>query len=150
MSGFTFQTCHIEMVSWSVAFPEISLNVEDSRIFQEYLRPHVQWEVSDHWIYVKNTNVNGQGFQAISFVFQLKRKPSYVMLNRIFPCFLILLLELAVFTIPSDEGEKLAVGITLILAQTVFLLVIETDLPRTSDQVPVLSKQTSIYVFIIY
>ena len=106
--------------------------------------------MTDHWIHIENNTAKGQGFQTISFVFQLTRKPTYVMLNRIFPCFLILLLELAVFTIPSDEGEKLAVGITLILAQTVFLLVIETDLPHTSDQVPVLSKQTSIYVFIIY
>ena len=131
----------MEIDSWSVPLPEIQISQEGSSFYMDKLRPNIQWDVIDYWTYVMNTtNELGSEFNTFSFVFKLRRTPIFVLLNRLLPCCIMILLELMIFMIPPDAGEKLSLGITLLLAQTVFQLVIEGDMPKTSDQIPLISK----------
>lgn len=52
-------------------------------------------------------------------------------------------LTLLAFIIPPDSGEKVALGITVLLAFSVFMLAVAENLPETSEYVPLLSKHTS-------
>jgi hypothetical protein len=49
-------------------------------------------------------------------------------------------LTLLVFCLPPDSGEKVTMGITVLLAFSVFLLRMGEDLPETSEYIPLLSK----------
>ena len=70
----------------------------------------------------------------------LKRKARYTVVNVVTPITLLSVMDLLVFWLPPESGEKVSLGITVLLSFSVFLLVVDERLPRTSDTVPVLSK----------
>lgn len=45
---------------------------------------------------------------------------------------------MAGFYIPSDSGEKVAMGITTLLSMSVFLMVITEAMPPTPDSLPLI------------
>ena len=47
-------------------------------------------------------------------------------------------LTLLVFFLPPDSGEKIALGITVLLAFSVFVLAIAEKMPETSDSIPLI------------
>ena len=60
------------------------------------------------------------------------------MYNVIFPCLMMSVLTLLVFVLPPDSGEKISLGITVLLAFSVFVLAIAEKMPETSDSVPLI------------
>jgi len=51
---------------------------------------------------------------------------------------LLLLRALFVFYLPPDSGEKVSLGITVLLSFSVFLLRISENVPKTSDCIPLI------------
>ena len=76
----------------------------------------------------------------VSFNLYLSRKAAYYGLNILTPCIMIVLLALLMFWLPADSGEKVSLGITCLLAFSVFQLVLADNSPKTSDFFPVLSE----------
>ena len=70
----------------------------------------------------------------------LERKAQYSIINVIVPIVLLSIMDLLVFWLPPESGEKVSLGITVLLSFSVFLLVVDERMPRTSDTVPILSK----------
>lgn len=62
------------------------------------------------------------------------------MYNVVFPCVMMSALTLLVFCLPPDSGEKIALGITVLLAFSVFMLAVAENLPETSEFVPLISQ----------
>jgi len=86
----------------------------------------------------------------ITYTVQMRRKPLFYVFNMIMPCFLITLVALLGFYVPSDSGEKVSMGgtddvtaaesegkvsmgITTLLSMTVFLMLVAENMPPTSD-----------------
>ena len=86
-------------------------------------------------------------FSQIEATFIFKRKPLFFLLYLILPCLLISTLILLVFVIPPSSGERLGLGITVILNMSVYLLVVSDHLPQSSDESPLLGVY---YVMMIY
>jgi len=76
----------------------------------------------------------------ITFTVQMRRKPLFYVFNMIMPCFLITLVALLGFYVPSDSGEKVSMGITTLLSMTVFLMLVAENMPPTSDVLPLVGK----------
>ncbi len=74
------------------------------------------------------------------FSLKLQRKAQYSVINVIAPIVLLSLMDLLVFWLPPESGEKVSLGITVLLSFSVFLLVVDERMPRTSDTVPLLSE----------
>ena len=70
----------------------------------------------------------------------ISRKPLYYVFNLIIPCALIATLTLIKFFLPPESGEKVGLGITVLLAMTVFLLLVADSLPSTSESIPLLGE----------
>jgi nicotinic acetylcholine receptor len=49
-------------------------------------------------------------------------------------------LTLLVFCLPPESGEKIALGITVLLAFSVFMLAIAEKMPETSESIPLIGK----------
>ena len=74
---------------------------------------------------------------------ELERKSQYTIINVLIRIILLSIMDLLVFWLPPESGEKVSLGITVLLSFSVFLLVVDERLPRTSDTVPILSKYYS-------
>ena len=79
----------------------------------------------------------------ITYTVQMRRKPLFYVFNMIMPCFIITLISLLGFYIPSNSGEKVSMGITTLLSMTVFLMLVAENMPPTSDVLPLVGKKAT-------
>ena len=79
----------------------------------------------------------------ITYTVQMRRKPLFYVFNMIMPCFIITLISLLGFYIPSNSGEKVSMGITTLLSMTVFLMLVAENMPPTSDVLPLVGKKVT-------
>ena len=57
-----------------------------------------------------------------------------------FPCMMMSTLTVLVFCLPPDSGEKIALGVTVLLAFSVFMLAIAEKMPETSESIPLIGE----------
>ncbi|KAH1029732.1 hypothetical protein HUJ05_002910, partial [Dendroctonus ponderosae] len=79
-----------------------------------------------------------QPYVDVTFTIQIRRRTLYYFFNLIVPCVLISSMALLGFTLPPDSGEKLTLGVTILLSLTVFLNLVAEKIPTTSDAVPLI------------
>ncbi|KAJ8396445.1 hypothetical protein AAFF_G00017510 [Aldrovandia affinis] len=80
-------------------------------------------------------------YQEVHFGLIIQRKPLFYIINIILPCSLISSLVVLAYFLPAQAGgQKLTVSISILLAQTVFLILISQKIPETSLSVPLIGK----------
>ena len=47
---------------------------------------------------------------------------------------------LMIFLLPADSGEKVSLGVSILVAISVFLLLVAGNVPDTSDAIPIIGK----------
>ena len=77
----------------------------------------------------------------VTFYISMRRRTLYYLFNIIFPCLWLTVLSLLGFWLPPDSGEKITLGITVLLAFSVFMLLIAESMPATSEFVPLIGKE---------
>lgn len=77
-------------------------------------------------------------FSLIEFTLTLHRLPMYYVLYLVLPCLCLSLLSPCIFFVPPESGERIGFGITVVLAMSVYLLVISDKLPEKSNQSPLI------------
>lgn len=90
----------------------------------------------DYVIYEDDTPVP---YTFVEYSVKLHRIPTYFVFYLIMPCFLISGTTFLSFFLPPESGEKVSLGITVLLSLTVFLLIVAELLPPT-DVVPIIGK----------
>ncbi|XP_012938549.1 neuronal acetylcholine receptor subunit alpha-7 isoform X1 [Aplysia californica] len=74
----------------------------------------------------------------LTYTIHIRRRTLYYGFNIIIPCVLISSLTLLLFILPPDAGEKISLGVTILLSLMVFLLLVAETMPPTSDAVPLI------------
>lgn len=75
----------------------------------------------------------------ITFTLHLKRRASFYIFNLLIPCMMISFLAPLGFYLPADSGEKVSLGVTVLLALTVFQLLVAESMPP-SESVPLIGE----------
>jgi len=84
----------------------------------------------------------------ITFVIQIRRRTLYYFFNLIVPCVLIASMAVLGFTLPPDSGEKLSLGVTILLSLTIFLNTVSAIIPITSDS-PLIGTYFNCIMFMV-
>jgi len=84
----------------------------------------------------------------ITFIIKIRRRTLYYFFNLIVPCVLIASMAVLGFTLPPDSGEKLSLGVTILLSLTVFLNTVSETMPVTSDN-PLLGTYFNCIMFMV-
>eukprot|EP00794_Sanderia_malayensis_P012082 gene12082-13326_t len=79
-----------------------------------------------------------EAFSLINFKINLDRLPLYWVLYLVLPCLCLSMVSLCSFYVPSESGERIGYSITVVLAMSVYLLVISEKLPEKSDSKPLI------------
>ena len=62
------------------------------------------------------------------------------MINLVLPSAMLSVLVVLLYLLPPDSGEKISMGVSLLLSTSVFTVIISENVPNTSRQVPLIGK----------
>uniref|UniRef100_UPI00359010F7 neuronal acetylcholine receptor subunit alpha-7-like n=1 Tax=Myxine glutinosa TaxID=7769 RepID=UPI00359010F7 len=137
---FDVQSCDLKFGSWSYDGWLIDLQKMDADTSR--YTSNGEWDLIE--IPGKKNVVRYECCQEpypdVTYTVTIRRRTLYYALNLLVPCLLISTLSLLVFLLPADSGEKISLGITVLLSLTVFMLLVAEIMPATSDSVPLIGQ----------
>lgn len=111
--------------------------------------------VSTEWELVEITkyeivigNVSGSYYPYGIFEVVIRRDPHYYITALVIPSTFLCLLSFVVFLAPPDSGERVSLGVSMVLGLTVFQLLVSDTLPTASKQPPILNGYLSSTFFL--
>ncbi|XP_036057611.1 neuronal acetylcholine receptor subunit alpha-9 [Onychomys torridus] len=138
---FDNQQCNLTFGSWTYNGNQVDIfNALDSGDLSDFIED-VEWEVHGMPA-VKNVISYGccsEPYPDVTFTLLLKRRSSFYIVNLLIPCVLISFLAPLSFYLPAASGEKVSLGVTILLAMTVFQLMVAEIMPA-SENVPLIGK----------
>nr|XP_046249491.1 neuronal acetylcholine receptor subunit alpha-7a [Scatophagus argus] len=137
---FDVQRCDLKFGSWTYGGWSLDLEMMEADI--------TGYIANGEWDLVEVPGQKNQRsyecceetYPDVTFTVVMRRRTLYYGLNLLIPCVLISTLALLVFLLPADSGEKISLGITVLLSLTVFMLLVAEIMPPTSDSVPLIAE----------
>lgn len=142
---FDQQRCEMIFGSWTYTGNAVTLKFYKDR---DYVELSDYWK-SGTWDIVEVPgclqSFNGSKWgvpteSQITFYITIRRKTLFYTVNLILPTVLISFLCILVFYLPAEAGEKVTLGISILLSLVVFLLLVSKILPPTSLVIPLIAK----------
>ncbi|KAH7645929.1 neuronal acetylcholine receptor subunit alpha-7-like protein [Dermatophagoides farinae] len=138
---FDDQRCELKFGSWTYDGLQVDLLPENvSADTSDY-------QVNSEWVLVDVPSIRTSQyyeccpgpFVDIKFIIHIKRRTLYYGFNLIIPCIILSSMTLLSFSSPPESGEKLHLGVTILLSMTVFLVQLSKILPATSDSISIIA-----------
>ena len=108
---------------------EISFYAMNNKVDTSLFNENGVWELTDTHV---QAGVTAQYIQYLTATFYIKRRASYYLVNMLLPISTMGVLNLLVFLLPAESGERVSYSMTLLLAIAVFLTIAAEQLPKTS------------------
>ena len=145
---FDFMPCKARIESWFYSIRYQNFKENSSQLFLYNFSNHEQWTLDSHHttyhhLYYGTSN---DTFSAVDFHVLMKRKTSYYHMNVVMPVIMLSVLECITFLLPSEQPIRIQVSVLLLMAFTMFLAIIQADLPRSSDQIPLLTIYVTLMI----
>uniref|UniRef100_A0A3B5B898 Neuronal acetylcholine receptor subunit alpha-7-like n=1 Tax=Stegastes partitus TaxID=144197 RepID=A0A3B5B898_9TELE len=137
---FDIQRCELKFGSWT--FDGWLLDIQMKEADVSGYMPNGEWDLLEvpggrHEVFY---DCCAEPYPDITFVVTLRRRTLFYALNLLIPCVLLSSMTLVVFLLPANSGEKISLGITVLLSLTVFMLMVAEIMPATSDSVPLIGQ----------
>lgn len=142
---FDGQQCRFTYGSWTYNGNQLDiLNAMESADLADLVE-NVEWEVLGM---PAKKNIVQYGccadpYPDVTYTLQLKRRASFYVFNLLIPCVMISFLAPLGFYLPADSGEKVSLGVTVMLALTVFQLLVAEIMPP-SENVPLIGEENNV------
>ncbi|ELT89403.1 hypothetical protein CAPTEDRAFT_123138, partial [Capitella teleta] len=140
---FDTQACPIEIGAWAYKSSRMNLTSVRDVIETHEFKVNGEWAIRGtvaRWEEITLPCCPDIRYSKVVFVMVLDRRYMFYIMNIVLPCSLLSVLILVVFCVPPDAGEKISAGISVLLAFTVFLLMLADNVPRTSLDVPIIGE----------
>ncbi|NWV81914.1 ACH10 protein, partial [Dasyornis broadbenti] len=138
---FDGQRCRLTFGSWTYNGNQIDLrNQLDTGDLTDFVE-NVEWEVLGMPA-TRNVITYGccsEPYPDVTYTLLLRRRASFYIFNLLLPCIMVSFLAPLGFYLPADSGEKVSLGVTVLLALTVFQLLVAESMPP-SESVPLIGK----------
>ena len=126
--------------SWTFEVVDLDIHADLSPLHSTQYVKSAEWDLMGA---SKKRNVQSYAccthpFSDVTITFVFKRKPLFYIFNLIIPCMIIMSMVLLGFFLPPESGERITLSITVLLAMAVFLQLAAENLPRNSENVPVM------------
>ncbi|KAL3843077.1 hypothetical protein ACJMK2_021077 [Sinanodonta woodiana] len=126
---FDTQSCKVVLIPWGSLPNEIALKSNSDVVLKTFFSENGEWEILSTSVAFAETDT----LSLIQFNIKMKRRPTFFLVNVILPIIFMGLLNILVFLLPAESGERISFAITVLLAFTVFLTLVGDNLPKTSQ-----------------
>ena len=138
---FDKQKCNLKFGAWSYTTAKMNLTNVTATINMDSYKTNGEWEIS-HTL-VKRNEFNyaccpEDKFSNIEFKIYLRRRHTYYVMNVILPSIMTSILLLSIFF--CTPGQKVQIGVVVLLSFRIFLLNVADNIPKTSDHIPILGE----------
>ncbi|XP_060070163.1 acetylcholine receptor subunit beta-like [Ylistrum balloti] len=119
-----------------------SLHVLDLTYLEEskamdIVEENAKWKITQHRPYV--SSFGDTSFVYVAFPLTLERKPMFFLITIIAPVVVLSILNVCVFFIPAQAGERISFAVSSLLSFAVYMTILSSEIPDNSDPVPILS-----------
>lgn len=136
ISKFPFDTqrCVVGILAWGTRTDTLNFTSVEANAQLDYFSPNSDWTLQEH-----STNVNEWHSQSVFQVtLQVKRQPLYYTVMVVIPTLLFAVLNPLVFLLPVESGERVGFSVTILLSYAIFLTLVSSSVPATSNPMCVL------------
>ena len=126
---FDIQTCKITVYVSDAYYTEVNLEPLFNGVTLELYYPNMEWDLVDTYIDEKTIYI---GVKLVTIALRLRRRMAYLMYTVVAPLMLLSILNVGVFLVPVDTGEKGSISVTIFLSYGVFISTISDQLPHHS------------------
>lgn len=125
------QYCEIWLMAWGYSRAHVNLIHLRQTLGLTYYKGNGAWAIVG--------TQTGEMLDLATFGFLLERKPLFVVINLLSPVVFMSFMNVLIFLIPPESGERISYSITVQLAIAVFLTLLGDNLPKTSNPMSILS-----------
>ncbi|XP_045923925.1 5-hydroxytryptamine receptor 3A-like [Micropterus dolomieu] len=141
---FDTQRCNITIGSATQHAEEIRLfpfsnSSRATQFSREVMKTQGEWEFLQLSIASSNFTFHDRQWEQLIYTFTMKRRPLLYVINFLLPILFFLSLDLASSFIADHRGEKLGFKVTVLLAISVLLLILNDILPSMSNKTPLIA-----------
>ncbi|KAM3592810.1 uncharacterized protein V6R79_025587 [Siganus canaliculatus] len=141
---FDTQRCSITIGSAMHSVEEmrivpVSNSSRATQFSRDVMRTQGEWEFLHLSVESENLTYYDRGWENLKYTITVKRRPLLHVINFLLPILFFLTLDLASFFIADHRGEKLSFKVTVLLAISVLLLILNDILPATSNNTPLIA-----------
>lgn len=124
---FDTQTCHIEIVTLATYYEEIFVT---DHVKEHLFEENPIWKLQSIKIFVDNDEKTYAS--VLRIMVKLQRRHSFFMVNIFAPVVFLAFVNLFVFMLPVESGDRVSYAITVLLSFTVFLSLLTDYIPKSS------------------
>ncbi|KAL5005229.1 hypothetical protein ScPMuIL_018685 [Solemya velum] len=148
---FDRQTCPLKFGLWLHSGAEVDVRSKATTGDLSSADENVEWELlglpnERHEI---KYSCCPELYPDTTFYVKLKRKSRFYVMQLILPYIVTSTIGLLAYALPSESGEKVSLGVTVLLALTVFMLILGDTLPPSSETTPLIAVYFDISIFLV-
>ncbi|XP_064598528.1 neuronal acetylcholine receptor subunit alpha-6-like [Liolophura sinensis] len=134
---YPFDTQSCDIVIGTVVYTQSQVNMTIEEILTENYRENGEWELVNLAGSRHEITLDEETETLLTLTLTLKRLRPFFLINLVVPLMLLSALNVVVFALPVESGERISLSITTLLTYAVFLSVIGDSLPNTSRSSPI-------------
>ncbi|CAG2248239.1 CHRNA6 [Mytilus edulis] len=127
--------CNIVFTTWKYKAAEVLLSALNDSVDMSLYNENSEWTIVNT---TSNLTIQNE-VSYLNYTIYFKREAGFVLVNMILPVIVVSLLNALVFLVPAESGERLTYAVLLFLWFAVYLDIISTNLPISSDNMSNLS-----------
>lgn len=128
---FDHQNCTLQFYVPGYFSSDLKFKPASSTFNLEMYEEDGLWTLTSTRIFVHTLSIDDKSFETLKLEIKMRRRWRYYIIS-LSPVFSFNLMQILVFWLPNKSGERIAFSITVLLAEVVFLTVIQEKLPEAS------------------
>ncbi|XP_033745054.1 neuronal acetylcholine receptor subunit alpha-6-like [Pecten maximus] len=131
---FDQQTCQLQLSPWGYSSQQVKLKIPSSTILFNYFHMNSEWDVKASLTYLWSGS-----FDIAEFFITIERRHMNFLVSVVIPVIMLAFVNLFVFLLPFNSGERASYSITVLLAFTVYMTVVSDRMPASSQPMSYIS-----------